>query len=237
MKKYRDKIKIVNIVLDSLYSLKSKKLSFIQDRFSDINYDCLQITKNYNLLKKAVKRNWLNSAAKIKTKTAISLNDFSYRLAHLRQTLETSQIRIPKRSDILADLIELEQEFGNVSINLEEHSVSIVTDPIILEDIPLGSFEIKLFANKIAHFDTDSPYKIIALEPNPAGSDCYVTHPHVSHERLCEGDGHIPITRAIEQGRLCDFFNLVVNILRNYNPDSPYVSIEDWCDFVCLKLA
>ena len=43
----------------------------------------------------------------------------------------------------------------------------------------------------------------------------------------------IHLRRAIEQGRFCDFFTLVVNILKTYNPDSPYVSLDSWEGISC----
>ena len=33
---------------------------------------------------------------------------------------------------------------------------------------------------------------------------------------------------ALEVGRLCDFFLMVRQVLRTYNPDSPYVSLDNW---------
>ncbi len=43
----------------------------------------------------------------------------------------------------------------------------------------------------------------------------------------------IRIRTALEQGRLCDFFSLVRSILNTYSPDSPYVSLYDWCGVAC----
>jgi hypothetical protein len=108
-----------------------------------------------------------------------------------------------------------------------------MTDPVVLDDVALGSFEIKLFLERISQLGKDAPYRVVALDPNPAGSDSRVTHPHVSDEHLCEGDGHLMIRKALEQGRLCDFFTMVVGILNTYNPDSPYVPLSDWDGYSC----
>jgi len=130
-------------------------------------------------------------------------------------------------------MLQVEQEYGEIKFDLKARTISVITDPIVLEDISFGTFEIKLFINEIKKLHNESPYNIIALEPNPAGSDDNVTHPHVSHEKLCEGDGFIPIRKAIQQGRLCDFFTIITQILQTYNPDSPYVSLDDWEGMSC----
>ncbi|MCP4259366.1 MAG: hypothetical protein GY774_17925 [Planctomycetes bacterium] len=73
-----------------------------------------------------------------------------------------------------------------------------------------------------------SPYCVVALDPHPAATDEDVTHPHVSDRKLCEGDGAVTIRLALEQSRLFDFFSMIRSILSTYNPDSPYVSLDDW---------
>ena len=72
------------------------------------------------------------------------------------------------------------------------------------------------------------PYQIIAQEPQPAARDDEVTHPRVHGRMLCEGEGRVPIRNALRQGRLCDFFLLVQQVLQTYNAGSAYVRLEDW---------
>jgi len=93
--------------------------------------------------------------------------------------------------------------------------------------------KIQLELKKFSSLYTASPYHVIALSPNPAATDETVTHPHVSNETLCEGDGCVAIRTALEQGRLSDFFTMVRSILTTYNPDSPYVALIDWCGEPC----
>ena len=52
-------------------------------------------------------------------------------------------------------------------------------------------------------------------------------------ESLCEGEGSDAIRRALDEGRIYDFFCIVDHVLRNYNPDSAYVQIEDWNGISC----
>ena len=69
--------------------------------------------------------------------------------------------------------------------------------------------------------------------PIPLRSNEDVTHPHVSDEAVCEGDGRVPIRKALEQGRLLDFFVIVRNLLQTYNSGSPFVSLDDWEGIRC----
>ena len=233
MKKYRDKIKLSNLLLDALNKLKTAKLQHIQGKLEDFSFKCSEVTKSSNIFNAAVNKSWFGSAEKIRSTVSSNLYDFTYHLNQFKDLVNSDETKQPQFSDIFADLNQVEQEFGELKFDLNENTISVITDSIELDEITFGPFEIKLFIDEIAKLYSESPYKVIALEPNPAGSDCNVTHPHVSHEKLCEGDGYIAIRRAIEQGRLFDFFTLAVNILQTYNPDSPYVSLDSWEGISC----
>ena len=233
MKKYRNIIKLSNLLLEALNELKTARLQKIQASLEDFSYKCSDATKDSHLFYAAVEKGWFGSAEKIRTRVNRNLNDFSYHLQRFKDLANSDETKLPKPADIFAELSQIDQELGEYQFDLKEKTISVITDPITLDDISFGSFEIKLSLNEINKLYTDSPYRVIALEPNPAGADSCVTHPHVSSEKLCEGDGVVSIRKAIEQGRLCDFFTMIVNILQTYNPDSPYVSLDDWEGISC----
>jgi hypothetical protein len=133
-------------------------------------------------------------------------------------------------ADVLAELEAAEKEFG-ITVECNQCGrvkVEMVTDPITLsdegEELSLGTFEISLNLSP----DNRMQYTVVALDPNPAGDNEDVTHPHVKDNDLCEGDAHTAIQAALENGRILDFFTLVSAVLNTYNPDSPFVKIEDW---------
>ncbi len=233
MKKYRNIIKLSNLLLDALNELKTARLQKIQASLEDLSCKCRDATKDSHLFYVAVEKGWFGSAEKIRTRVNRNLSDFSCHLQRFKDLVSSDETKLPKLSCIFAELSQIDQDIGEYQFDLKEKTISVITESITLEDIPLGPFEIKLLLNKISKLYTDSPYRVIALEPNPAGSDSCVTHPHVSSEKLCEGDGHVAIRKAIEQGRLCDFFTMVANILQTYNPDSPYVSLDEWEGVCC----
>jgi hypothetical protein len=199
----------------------------------DFSIGCSDVTKNSHLFRTAIEKGWLIGAENIRSRVSRNINDFSYHIQRFKEFINADETVLPNFSDIYAELIQIEQEFGELKFDSNEKTLSITTEPITLNDIPLGPFEIQLVINQISKLYSDAPYRIIALEPNPAGSNSDVTHPHVSSERLCEGDGHVAIRSAIEHGRFCDFFTMAVNILQTYNPDSPYISLDDWGGASC----
>ena len=182
--------------------------------------------------KKAVAHSWCMAANRIRKQIHPVLHDLSYAAQSLREiSLETRAS--PACPVIFADLLELDRELGPIQFDAKSISLSIVTDSIELEGIGLGPFRIELGLNQLKELHRLTPYKCLAQEPYPAGSDDTVTHPHVSGDNLCEGDGKVPIRRALEQGRLCDFFTLITHILNTYNSDSPYVRLDEWQGSPC----
>jgi hypothetical protein len=133
-----------------------------------------------------------------------------------------------RAADLLAELRQLEDDFGGVRIGWQEGYLAVETEAITLEEVPLGSFAIELYGDRLPRRADSSCFEIVALQPNPAASDERVTHPHVLNQHLCAGDAGRALARALEQGRLADAFSLVASVLRHYNPDSPHVALAAW---------
>jgi hypothetical protein len=139
---------------------------------------------------------------------------------------------IATANDIYRDLLALAAEFEAVEYDGRGRWLSVTTEPIELEGIYLGPFEIRLNWGQPLSRDT-AAYRLIAKEPHPASARENVTHPHVMDEILCEGHGRQAVRQALAQGRLLDFFMLVAGILRTYNPESPFVELALWYSEAC----
>lgn len=153
-----------------------------------------------------------------------------------RLTRRLEQKPIPSLSLLYEELCSLFAEFEHVEFDLKYYQITVRTESISLEEIDLGSFDICLDLSELKTIsDTGSgnSYRVVALEPNPAASSDETVHPHLQKERLCEGDGRQAIAQALIDGRLCDFFMLISNILQTYNSVSPYVALEDWYGIPC----
>lgn len=132
--------------------------------------------------------------------------------------------------ELVAELTGLEDEFERVELDLRKRMIKVTTDPITLEGVDLGCFEILL---EIDSLKETPRYTIRSSEGQGSTSDASICHPHVSHGRLCEGEGRHAIASALETGRVGDFFVIVRQVLETYNAGSAYVSLDDWDGYPC----
>ncbi len=185
-------------------------------------------------LRRASERGWHLTAARLQRELRELLRRLAAEFTAIERQIEPHLHDRPTASvrDIHADLKALQQEFDEVSVDRRQGTISVTTEPIELEGVYLGAFEIRLELNTPTpnHAHT---YRVVAADPHPAAANESVTHPHVQDETVCEGDGRGPIAQALTQGRLFDFFVIVANLLRTYNAGSPYVSLEDWHGVEC----
>jgi hypothetical protein len=136
-------------------------------------------------------------------------------------------------SDFYQDLVQLEEEFPEVSVNWDTNQLMVVTDPIVLEDINLGPFCLRLNWNEWTIGQDLHSLEVIADEPNTAELNTEVTHPHVRSGELCSGDAQYALQKALQQGRLAEAFLLIRAVLSEYNPGSAYVKLENWHGTAC----
>jgi len=120
--------------------------------------------------------------------------------------------------------IYLPEEFEEVSIDLDEHALSVTTDCIVLEYMSFGRFEIRLDWRRLGDAQ---PYRVVALDSNPAAKSEDITHSHVQDEQACEGEGRAAIRAALAECRLYDFYLLVSQLLHTYGRGSAYVELDD----------
>lgn len=180
----------------------------------------------------AQERGWTNAALAARDDyrhIAISVAD---RLTEIARSLNTAALppRVQSPQEILADIAAVEAEFAEVELDLRDATLELTTDPVVLESIDLGRFQIRLHWSQLPD---RGAYEVIALDPNPAGSEETTTHPHVRDDALCEGEGRIPIRRTLQEGRLFDFALLVRSVLTTYNPGSAYVPLSRWHGSSC----
>lgn len=187
-------------------------------------------------LRRARRRGWHLAVGRLQRDLQGATQRLQGALSEIDRQLETStaELRRASVSDICADLIALREEFDEVTFDRRGRTVSVTTEPITLEGVHLGPFEIRLDWDGLAESGPDN-YRVIALDSNPAASNDSVTHPHVQDEVVCEGDGRQPIRHSLQQGRLLDFFAIVANLLRTYNAGSPYVLLSEWHGVPCVS--
>lgn len=240
MKNIKDKIKMAGIIQQSLTNLRKSRYEELLKRISNLAGKFCELAAESKKLGLSLNRNWLSACGHCRDGIERLMNEIPYHISQTKQLVEKPLGKVPQISFILAELNELENEFGGVDFNKETKALSVVTGPITLEDVYLGAFRIELGMAELDKLYRSSPYFVIALENNRPAANDEVTHPHVSSDRLCEGEGSASIGAALEEGRLVDFFTIVKNILNTYNPDSAFVMLDDWegiachdCGYVC----
>jgi len=229
----RELVHVAGMVQGALGELrKSRYLEFVRQLSLCIGR-LQDLTRESRRLGLAVCHDWLAASEQCCTSIDRYLNDIPYSVSKLRTLLDRRHKEVPTLATMFAELKAVQDEFEDVAFNPDESALCVVTEPITLEDVYLGRFRILLALDRFGDLYHKVPYYVVAINPHPAAKDEAITHPHVSNEMLCEGDGAAAIRAALEEGRLSDFFSLVRSILTTYNPDSPYVALGDWDGVSC----
>ena len=180
---------------------------------------------------------WQLAARRLEEELREGVSELASRLQAVKDSLMAADLERPRPAivDIYRDLMALDDEFSDVYCDLTQQIVCATTEPIVLEGVHLGAFEIMLDWGRTPGQVRE--YRVLAQDPNPPAKDASVTHPHVQDDMLCEGAGHGAIRRALNESRLLDFFQLVAGVLRTYNADSPYVTLDEWYGVECGECA
>ncbi|MBL9165612.1 MAG: hypothetical protein JNL18_23005 [Planctomycetaceae bacterium] len=190
-----------------------------------------RVQRSYSLVVAAQLRKWRYAARQGRDRLRRSLADLRRQLDELNGQLAASGPGYsPSFRDLHDDLAVLAAEFPDFSLDLAQATISVVTEPIILEGVDLGRFEIELSWRELG---SRSNYLVRALEERSAASDSSLVHPHVRDEQLCEGEAHAAIRRALSSGRILDFFVIVAQTLATYNAQSAYLTLDRWEGISC----
>ena len=228
-------IQTASIIFDSLVAFRKVKQCEMLNKMDAYNENCQTIRKDIRQYSLAIAKGWNAAAERVKNRLIRNLTDHKLQLERFSDYLNINIPAMPKLKDVYDEIIQLELEYEYLEVSDTYGKITVLTNNIELEGFYFGCFKIELNLKHISKINSESPYRIIAQSPCPASSDSEVTHPHVHSNRLCEGDGFNSIRNALIQGRLIDFFTIVENILNTYNPESPYVSLDDWDGISCYS--
>ena len=192
-----------------------------------------RVTTTYRQINQALVCDWDEAARRKTAELCDWLSDLQSAARNLATDLGPRLVpkRVSAPAEIYRDLVALQQEPLAVEVDYEAAQVCVRTEPIELDSVALGRFEIRLDWREVR--DPYESYRVVALDPNPAACDDAVTHPHVRDERLCEGEGRTGIRRALAEGRLFDFFTIVDRLLHTYARGQAYVELDRWSGMRC----
>jgi len=180
----------------------------------------------------ARERGWHRAASRLNEELVNRMEQCRRELDIVLQGLQccSADRRVTSVSNVYRDILALYDEFEGVDIDLGTHELCVTTDEIVLEDLNLGAFQIRLDWHRLG---VSSVYRVVALDPHPPTRRNDVTHPHVQDEHLCEGGGRSAIRVALAECRLHDFFLLVSQLLNTYGQGSAFVELDDWDGVPC----
>lgn len=211
-------------------SARSRRL---KEQLHQLADTCLGLSRHHSTLAFAERHNWALAADKIRPQVLQDLYRVHQAAADLIQFQRADVDQSPRLQAILDDLRELATEFEGTDFDPKQELIAVRTESIHLEGIELGPFAIELHLSRLGGEAGSGCFKCIALDPNPAAHNASITHPHVSDGILCAGEATGPIRLALTGGRICDAFMLVAGVLRTYNAQSPYASLEEWQGAAC----
>ena len=226
--------RVARCVRRQLQILADQRLARVHEQTHMAATRIERIERLSRLLGKARRRGWHGAARQVIRRLRTSLPETTRELSALTYTFDRlDDPPIPGWRDLFDELNHLADEFGGYTFVAASRTLSVTTEPIELEDVYLGPFEIELDLGRLADVEHRAPYRIIAVDPHPATGNESVTHPHVSQQQLCAGEAVTSIRAALLSGRIADFCLLVRAVLANYNPESPYVELADWQGVLC----
>jgi len=211
MEDKKNLIRMADKIQDSLIRLKHGRYLELMRQLTAFAGQLQELTAQSRKMGASLAKGWFSAAERCRNGVNRLLIDIPSSVSRIRQLTNDTQKETPNLSSLVDELNQVQDEFGSFEIDNTENTVSVITESITLDDVYLGPFRIQLELKRFSDLYTSSPYHVIALSPNPAATDETVTHPHVSNETLCEGDGCVAIKTALEQGRLSDFFTMVCN--------------------------
>ena len=97
-------------------------------------------------ISRARNRRWTGAVETVRQQALETLTELRARLEDCRNalTLHSDKVGVSSVGDIYRDLVALRDEFPQVAVEFSNGSVSVTTEPVVLEGMDLGPFEIKL---------------------------------------------------------------------------------------------
>ncbi len=213
-------VQIAEAIRQQLQELKVHRYGELHEQMQILTDNLVRLQSNQQQLDICRVRTWNAAATKMTENTEAALRDLPYLAERIGRAIQATRTQIPSLRDVYEELVQAGAEYEGLRYIAKDKSLAVTTEPIELEGMYLGEFEIQLHIPSLAEMRYNSMYSIVALDPHPAGSNQCVTHPHVSDDKLCAGDAAAPIQQALINGRICDFFQLVQAVLTTYNPES-----------------
>lgn len=228
-----EKIQIASLLRKQMLLQQELDTGQRVERVQNMAHHWQRIEQIQSLVVRATRRGYDGAMRRLLAQTRQLIPDLRLSAESAHYALQKPRHPVPSLRSLVDEIDAIEHEFGRYRYSHQPQILSVTTSSIELEGQYLGPFEIQLEIPCLRNHLAQSFYRCVALDPQPATASEQVTHPHVSDDLLCAGDATTSIHAAVTQGRLCDFFVLVKQVLNTYNPQSPYIALDHWHGMSC----
>ena len=162
-------VRAAQAVREQLHRLHASRVAEIGRQAGMAQDQLERLVTSRRRLRLALSRGWSAAAGKITQQIAAAVRDVPYTAGQVQQAVEAAEMKIPPLRELHADLRQLCEEFGGVRYSAGEQCLAAATEPIELEGIYLGDFEIRLDLRRLGDARSlHNAYAIVALDPRPA---------------------------------------------------------------------
>src|SRR5262249_3875561 len=118
-------------------------------------------------IRRAKLRSWHLAAKAVADELIYEIPSVLHELTAMQDRLksQTSELRISSVTDVYQDLVALDEEFEELEYSSDICSLCVTTEPIILQGVYLGPFEIQLKIRR-ASANTEGSYSVVAKDPH-----------------------------------------------------------------------
>lgn len=230
----KHKVKAACAIRAQLMRMRCGELEALHQQLGPLTDTATRLDALHRKLRLAQQRGYDLAGHRLRGQLRWTLEQFQGLALPAMQTLNQAPLTVPPLRELVEALDQLREEFGDWRYEPRAGELTVSTEPIELEGLYLGTFEIRLQVFELDRRSGEA-FRVVALDPHPARGSTDVTHPHVRDERPCLGEAVPAIRQALRRGQLCECFLLVRAVLETYNPDSPYVSLDDWEGVPCYE--
>jgi hypothetical protein len=224
---------IINTITSSITTEKLKRYSILVSNMNDVCHQVLELNSKIHFIRESLisneplRDNDIKSSMSYYSEKAQGLSESLLEISH---RLKEDRFKLEKfrqqTLDIIGNLASL-RDIAKIDYEDEGIFFTYRTEPICLEfdeySVNLGEFDILVSFRRGMQPNID----VKAIDPNPSDDGGY-HHPHVADEVMCLGHAENKVDYMLSQFMIVDLFDVLEIMLKTYNPNSPYRTLEEW---------
>jgi hypothetical protein len=136
--------RIASRITEQLNQNRLSRYAETQRRLGQLVHRTQSLHSAQRMLEVAISRNWTAAAARLAYGLGRNLGDIAYWVSEARDATRLEEPPTVSVREVAAELLQAQKEFSLLAYSAEEAALSAFTEPIELEGVELGEFEIQL---------------------------------------------------------------------------------------------